>query len=105
MIFSGVEPRYSANIFVGTAVYPRLLRVPAELNPLFYLPHIRSPKLLMNGLYDDTRPVTRSDRVWELMREPKQRENFPGGHVPVPEIAVPIVNRFLDGTLGRVRTR
>jgi len=56
----------------------------------------------MNGLYDDTRSIGRSERIWQLMREPKRHENFIGGDVPRSQIAVPIVNRFLDDTLGRV---
>jgi len=104
-VFAAVDPRYAADIFIGTALYRRILTVTPELNPLFFFPHIRAPKLLMNGLYDDTRPITRSEGIWQLMREPKRREDFAGGHIPPPEIAVPIVNRFLDDTLGTVRPK
>jgi hypothetical protein len=40
---------------------------------------------------------------YQMLKTPKKRVRFEGGHIPPPEIAVPIINGFLDETLGPVR--
>src|SRR5260370_2632650 len=56
--FAGVDQRYSAVILNGAGVSPELLHVPPEVNPLHFVPHIRAPKLMLNGRYDDGTPVS-----------------------------------------------
>ena len=40
--------------------------------------------------------------LYELLRAPKRRASFEGGHMPPAEIAVPLATAFLDETLGPV---
>jgi hypothetical protein len=40
-----------------------------------------------------------------LLREPKKHVSFEGGHIPPPEVAVPLINPWLDQTLGRVQRK
>jgi hypothetical protein len=57
---------------------------------------------MLHGLYDDGHPERASRSLYALMSEPKRRQTFVGGHIPPPEIAVPMINPFLDETLGPV---
>ena len=101
-VFAAVDNRYSSVIFVGAGVWPELLHVSAEVNPLHFVPHIRPPKLLIHGLYDDGNPIASEEPIFRLMREPKKRVALVGGHMSPPELTVPVVNAFLDETLGPV---
>jgi hypothetical protein len=101
-VFAAVDDRYSSVIFVGAGVWPELQHVSAEVNPLHFFPHIRPPKLLIHGLYDDGHPIATEEPIFRLMREPKKRASLVGGHLPPPELVVPVVNAFLDETLGPV---
>jgi hypothetical protein len=101
-VFAAVDGRYASVIFVGAGVWPELQHVSPEVNPLHFFPHIRAPKLLIHGLYDDGHPIATEEPIFRLMREPKKRASLVGGHLPPPEIMVPTVNAFLDQTLGPV---
>ena len=101
-VFAAVDNRYASVIFVGAGVWPELQHVSAEVNPLHFFPHIRAPKLLIHGLYDDGHPIASEEPIFRLMREPKKRVGLVGGHMSPPELTVPVVNAFLDETLGPV---
>ena len=101
-VFAALDNRYSSLIFIGAKILPVFQYVPPDVNPLHFLPHIRPPKLMLHGLYDDGHPEPFSEPIFRLMREPKKRASFVGGHIPPPEIAFPLVNAFLDETLGPV---
>ncbi|MBZ5625814.1 MAG: SUMF1/EgtB/PvdO family nonheme iron enzyme [Acidobacteriia bacterium] len=106
VVFAGVDQRYASVILVGSGVIPELYHIPPEMNPLHFAPHVRAPKLMLNGLYDDLHPERTSvEPLFRLLREPKRRANFVGGHMPLPEVAVPILNAWLDETLGPVARR
>ena len=65
---------------------------------------IRSPVLLLNGLYDEEHPwEQRALPLWRLLAEPKRLELVEGGHLPMAEARVPVINAWLDETLGVVR--
>src|SRR5207249_133768 len=102
-VFAALDPRYSSVIRIGAGLFPGLQHLPPEVNPLHFAPHIRSPKLMLNGLYDDSRPERTSvEPVFRLLQSPKKRASYVGGHMPPAEIAVPLVTAFLDETLGPV---
>jgi hypothetical protein len=105
VIFAAVNQRYSSVILIGSGVQGHLFRnLPADINPFFFAPHIRAPKLLLNGRYDDLMTEHISfDPYFQLLSGPKKRLRFEGGHMPPLEIAVPIINGFLDETMGPVR--
>jgi hypothetical protein len=77
--------------------------VPADANPLHFLPHIRQPKLVLHGLYDDGHTVASAEPIFRLMREPKKRLTFEAGHIPPALMVIPPAHAFLDETLGPVR--
>ena len=67
------------------------------------MPHIAFPKLALNGAFDETHPPRVSvEPLLNLMRHPKKLELYEGGHLPATEIAVPIINVWLDERLGPV---
>jgi hypothetical protein len=99
-VFAAIEGRYAANILISAGVFPHLERIPADVNLHHFVPHIRSPKLMLNGLYDDGGPEWIVEAFFRLLRGPKKRVSFAGGHIPPAEVAVPIINAFLDETLG-----
>jgi hypothetical protein len=97
-----LNSRYSAVVLVGTGLFPELLQLPPEFSPIHFAPHIRAPKLLLNGLYDHERTEQTVGPLFKLLRDPKKRATFAGGHIPPIEIAVPVIKGFLDQTLGPV---
>ena len=104
-VFAGLDRRYSSVILIGAGVYPELLHVAADVNPLHFIPHILAPKLMLNGRYDAGTPESTAEPIFRLMRAPKKRSVFVGGHIPPAEISVPLINGFLDETLGPVSRR
>ena len=104
IVFSAVEPRYRAVVLMAAGLYPEQQGYIAQANPVFFAPHIKPPKLMLNGRWDeDFAFKTEAEPLFKLLSEPKRLELYDGGHVPPVEIAVPVINRFLDETLGPVR--
>lgn len=101
---AAINQRYSSVILVASGgLSTTLSRLTADMNPFHFAPHIRAPKLVLNGRYDDWCPETSVRPFFGLLQAPKKRLQFEGAHMPPPEIAVPIINSFLDETLGPVR--
>jgi hypothetical protein len=101
---AATNQRYSSVILVASGGQSaELYRLPADINPFHFAPHIRAPKLVFNGRYDDECPEIVVRPFYELLKAPKKRAQFEGAHMPTPEVAVPIINSFLDETLGMVR--
>jgi formylglycine-generating enzyme required for sulfatase activity len=103
IIFAAVEERYSSVIFLGGGMESYdPLKLP-EVNPINFVPRIKAPKLLLNGRYDETFQLeTHARPLYNLMKEPKQFSLIESGHVPLLELRVPIINKWLDETLGPV---
>jgi hypothetical protein len=81
LVVAAVNRRYSSVILVGSGTSPELYHMPADINP---------DQIAVEPLF-------------QLLPSPKKRVRFEGGHMPPPEVAVPIINGFLDETLGPVR--
>ena len=76
----------------------------AEASPVYFAPHIRGPKLLMSGRYDeDVALKTQAEPLFKLLREPKRLVVFEGGHIPPLELFVTTMNRWLDETMGPIK--
>lgn len=104
-IFTSVENRYSSAIFIGGGILKEydLLKLP-EANPINFAPRITCPVLLLNGKYDEVFPYEITARpYYNLLPEPKQLALFEGGHCPTLEVRVPVINKWLDETLGPVK--
>ncbi len=101
IIFAAVEPRYRSVVLVADGLYPDQTNWVAEANPVNFAPHIRAPKLMLNGRWDeDFAFKTEAEPLFKLLSEPKRLQLFDGGHLPPAEILVPAVNGWLDQTMG-----
>lgn len=104
LILAAVEPRYRAVVLVAGGLPRDCKQRIAEANPANFAPHIRAPKLMLNGRYDEAYQFkTEIEPLYKLLREPKRLEVYDAGHTPPIETAVPVVNRWLDETLGPVK--
>jgi formylglycine-generating enzyme required for sulfatase activity len=101
---AAVEPRFRSVVLIGGGLDERFAHVLPEANSINFAPRIAAPKLLINGRYDEEQAWNRAALpLWELLREPKRLELVEGGHLPPAEARVPVINAWLDETLGRVR--
>ncbi len=103
LIYAAIEPRYRSVLFLGGGIRPEMAGFIAEANPIQFAPYIRPPKLMLSGRYDEVFPLKEGiEPLQRILREPKRLILYDGGHFATLETAVPIVNAWLDQTLGRV---
>jgi serine/threonine protein kinase/formylglycine-generating enzyme required for sulfatase activity len=103
LIVTAVDTRYRAVAMMGAGIRKAEMRFIPEANRINFIPHIRAPKLMINGRYDETHPFkTDAEPLYKLLREPKRLVVFDSGHIPPPELFIPIMNKWLDETLGPV---
>lgn len=58
---------------------------------------------MFQGRYDESAPLkSTAEPLYRLLREPKRLEIFEGGHVPPLNIAIPMMTKWFDETMGRV---
>jgi pimeloyl-ACP methyl ester carboxylesterase len=75
-----------------------------EANPINFAAHIRAPKILVQGRYDEDTPLkTAAEPLFRLMPEPKRLVLFEGRHMPPVELTIRTIGPWLDEMLGRVR--
>jgi pimeloyl-ACP methyl ester carboxylesterase len=75
-----------------------------EANGANFASHIRAPKLMIHGRYDEAIPYkTEAEPLYRLLREPKELVLLDYGHVPPLDVSVRIINTWLDKTLGPVK--
>ena len=104
LILAAVETRYRAVILMGGGVSKRDSQTIAEANPINFAPHIRGPKLMVNGRFDEDTPFkTQGEPLFKLLGEPKRSIVFDGGHIPPLEFLVTTMNGWLDETMGPVK--
>jgi len=103
-IFASVENRYSSAILVGGGFDKSDLRKLPEANPIHFAPYVMCPVMLLNGKYDEiTAYGTSAQSLFNLLPEPKKLALVEGGHCPTLEVRVPVVEEWLDETLGPVK--
>jgi eukaryotic-like serine/threonine-protein kinase len=103
LILTAIEPRYRAVAMVGAGLPGEMIPYFAAANPINFASHIRAPKLLVQGKYDEDSPLrTASDPLFKLLVEPKRRAVFEGGHVPNAEVHMSVTNPWFDEMMGRV---
>jgi eukaryotic-like serine/threonine-protein kinase len=104
LILPAVENRYHALVLWGANVEKSDVGIIPEANPINFAPHIRGPKLMIHGRYDEANPLKFDAKpLYKLLREPKHLETYEGGHRPPLEILVPMMNSWLDEKLGPVK--
>jgi formylglycine-generating enzyme required for sulfatase activity len=104
IIHTAVEDRYRSIVFVGGGIFKPMLPALPEANQVNFAPHVKPPKLVLHGKYDEILVYkTMTIPLYELIAEPKRLELVDGGHMPPLEIRVPIINNWLDETLGPIK--
>jgi serine/threonine protein kinase/formylglycine-generating enzyme required for sulfatase activity/predicted esterase len=102
LVLAAVEPRYRAVVLLGAGLTPSPKI--AEAWPANFAPHIRAPKLIVQGRYDEDSPVkTQTEPLFKVLPEPKEIVIYEGGHVAPTELVVTKVGGWLDKILGPVR--
>jgi dienelactone hydrolase len=96
VLVSALDSRYRSVVFIGTGIAQREVEYAAAANRINFIPHIRAPKMMLQGLYDeDTSLRSEAEPMFRLLSEPKRLETFEGGHVPSFEVMIPV-------TMGKV---
>ena len=104
LVLAAVEPRYSAVALVGSGMPASIRQVFPDANPMNFAGHIRAPKLMLHGLYDEDTPIkTAGMPLFKLLPEPKRLETFEGGHVPTGDRMFRVIGTFFDQTMGPVK--
>jgi len=104
LIAPAIETRYRTVVLWGCGPDKSDQQSIPEANPINFAPHIRGPKLMIQGRYDESAPLKiAAEPIYKLLREPKKLSIFVGGHRPPHEFLVPMVNGWLDEKLGPVR--
>ena len=103
-VYAAIEDRYRSVIFIGGGIHPYIRLLLPEANAINFAPYIKPPKLMLHGRYDEVAAFkTRALPLYTLMQEPKRLALVDAGHMPPLEIRVPIINNWLDETLGPVK--
>ncbi len=103
-IYAAVENRYRSIILVAGSLPASNPAWLPEITPANFAYHIIAPKLMLNGRYDEVFPLkTDIEPLYKFLREPKRQFLYDAGHSPPLEIIVPVVNSWLDETLGPVK--
>ncbi len=104
LIYAAVERRYRALVLLAGGLSPHNTKWIAEASPAHFISHIKVPKLMLNGRYDEVHPLkTWVEPLYQSLPEPKRLHLYDAGHTPPLEIIVPVVNAWLDETMGMVR--
>jgi dienelactone hydrolase len=104
-IIPAVEPRIKANVLYVAGF--TMERSRPEVDPLHYLPRIKTPVVMLNGKYDFFYPTETAQRpFFELIGtapEHKRYVVYEGGHDVPREQLIGESLAWLDRYLGRVR--
>lgn len=99
-----IERRYRSVVMVGAGLMTTWTDMIPECNGANFASFMTAPKLMIHGRYDEVVPLrTEAEPLFALLREPKELKVVDDGHIPPIETTVPIVNRWLDETMGPVR--
>ena len=101
IVFDAVEPRIRSIVYIGGGIWPTT-QLP-EVNVWNFVPRVTQPTLVLTGRYDEEQPYDPEARnLYELLPGPKRLELVDSGHLPPLELRNPIINGWLDETLGPV---
>ena len=104
IVLAAVETRYRAVAFVGAGLPASASNIIDRANPIVFAAHIKPPKLMVHGKYDEDTPLQSAGMpLFNLMPQPKFIELYDGGHVPPDGVAFSRIGPFLDRVLGPVK--
>ncbi|MDQ3488722.1 MAG: SUMF1/EgtB/PvdO family nonheme iron enzyme, partial [Acidobacteriota bacterium] len=104
LILAAVEGRYRGVVLIGAGLSRRGAPVQPAADAVNFAPHIRMPKLIVQGTYDEDTPLrTAAEPLFRLLSEPKELYKYEGGHVPPIDVVLKATASWLDQHLGPVR--
>ena len=100
IVFDAVEPRIRSIVYIGGGLRPSV-RLP-EVNVWNFVTRVTQPALVLTGRFDEEWPYEPYARnLYELLSD-ATLELVDSGHLPPLELRNPIINAWLDETLGPV---
>lgn len=103
-IFPAVEKRFKASVLYVAGL--EFLRAVPEVEPVNYLPRIKTPTLMINGELDFFFPYTSSQRpFYDLLGTPEEDKElfvYPSGHIVPKDVLKKRTLDWLDKYLGPV---
>lgn len=104
IIYAALDERYQSVVMMASGIWRQPKDALPEITWTNFAPHVRAPKLMLNGRYDEVHYLTTMiEPLYKLYRDPKKLVLYDGSHTPPIEIAVPVINQWLDETLGAVQ--
>ena len=101
IVLPAIDPRIRSIVYIGGGVIPTF-QFP-EIDARNFVTRVKQPALVLSGRYDEEVPYDPYGRnLFELLTGPKRLELVDSGHLPTPELRNPIINGWLDETLGPV---
>lgn len=106
-IVPGVDNRFKCNIIIASGIYEDdQKKISAEINPVNFLARYNAPTYIMHGKYDEAVYFSTSViPAFNLLPEPKKLEALKTTHVPPLAMRIPLINKWLDESLGFVKLR
>ncbi|HUP50230.1 MAG TPA: SUMF1/EgtB/PvdO family nonheme iron enzyme, partial [Thermoanaerobaculia bacterium] len=103
VIVAAVDPRYRSIVLIGSSIRMREATDAPAASRINFAPRIAAPKLMVQGRYDEVASLlTEAEPLFRLMREPKRMVVYDGGHGAPAGVLIPLVQKWLDETLGPV---
>lgn len=103
IVLTAIENRYKTLTFISAGLEKDFRSRLPETSPIKFASQIKTQKFFINGRYDENFPFnTDAKPLFKLLREPRKIVTYDGGHIPNVEFYVPVVNEWLDETLGKV---
>jgi hypothetical protein len=104
LIVPTVDDRLHSVILVACGIYPESKKSFPEVNPINFVSHYNQPTYLLYGKYDESMPYNLLVLpFYKLLKDLKEIKLVNSGHIPPIEIRVPIINKWLDESLGPVK--
>lgn len=101
IVLPAIEPRIRSIVYIGGGLRPST-QFP-EINAWNFVTRIAQPALVLTGRFDEVWPYDPYARdLYDMLLGQKRLEVVESGHLPPVEIRNPIINEWLDETLGPV---
>lgn len=104
LIVPAVDDRLNTTILIACGIYPESKTSLPEVNPINFVSHYNKPTYFLYGKYDEAMPYNLLVLpFYKLLKNIKGVELVNSGHIPPIEVRVPIINKWLDESLGPVK--
>lgn len=104
LIVPAVDNRINSIVLIACGIYPKSKTSLPEVNPVNFVSHYNKPTYFLYGKYDEAMPYNLLVLpFYKLLKDIKAVELVNSGHIPPIEVRVPIINKWLDESMGSVK--